>query len=284
MDISLDEEYIASFDYRDDEDARNQEAELIEALAEGELYEDPDFPANGAALYLDPNRPAAGSVPVPAVSWRRISSGTIAGCTEPRTFPMDGSATVVQGALADGWFLNALAIVARNPALLRSVIVSDRFAEQGMYTLKFYKAGKYHYVHVDDRMPCRRSGHVLYARASDASEAWVMVLEKAYAKLHGCYENLQTGHLYYALNDLTGLPTLRYKRGDVGGRIADGALWAELKELLGAGAAMGCAQTAELGEAELRRRGVGVLTARAYQVPPERPAPDPDPSPMTRRP
>ena len=33
---------------------------------------------------------------------------------------------------------------------------------------------------------------------------WVMLLEKAYAKLHRSYENLKTGFVDYALRDLTG--------------------------------------------------------------------------------
>jgi hypothetical protein len=34
---------------------------------------------------------------------------------------------------------------------------------------------------------------------------WVPLLEKAYAKLHGCYETLISGFIDDALNDLTGL-------------------------------------------------------------------------------
>ena len=36
------------------------------------------------------------------------------------------------------------------------------------------------------------------------SEIWPSLLEKAYAKIHGCYENLIGGTTEYALKDLTG--------------------------------------------------------------------------------
>ncbi len=44
----------------------------------------------------------------------------------------------------------------------------------------------------------------LYCRSTDADEFWPMLLEKAYAKAHGCYESIAGGAEEYALKDLTG--------------------------------------------------------------------------------
>jgi hypothetical protein len=46
----------------------------------------------------------------------------------------------------------------------------------------------------------------LYARPSRQGELWPMLVEKAYAKMHGCYENIAQGSVAYALRDLTGIP------------------------------------------------------------------------------
>lgn len=46
---------------------------------------------------------------------------------------------------------------------------------------------QWRYVHIDDRIPCDRKGRPIYAHGKDVNETWVMLLEKAYAKLHGCY-------------------------------------------------------------------------------------------------
>ncbi len=48
---------------------------------------------------------------------------------------------------------------------------------------------------VDDLMPCDALGSPLFARSKDPNELWPGLIEKAYAKLHGCYEALIGGLL-----------------------------------------------------------------------------------------
>ncbi len=40
--------------------------------------------------------------------------------------------------------------------------------------------------------------------SANPSEFWIPLMEKAYAKLHGCYENICDGGLLESLVDLTG--------------------------------------------------------------------------------
>ena len=93
----------------------------------------------------------------------------------------------------------------------KALIVSDSLRGKGIYTVKFFKNGKWVYVHVDDRVPCNFSGDIYFSRSKDVNEMWVVIIEKAYAKLHGCYEALAGGMIDYALRDLTGLATTKMR-------------------------------------------------------------------------
>lgn len=62
------------------------------------------------------------------------------------------------------------------------------------------------YIHIDDSIPCNRAGQMHYGHSGDLNEIWAVLVEKAYAKMHGCYENLTGGNIELALKDLTNLP------------------------------------------------------------------------------
>jgi hypothetical protein len=58
---------------------------------------------------------------------------------------------------------------------------------------------KWVYVLVDDRIPVKNigkdAGKPVFGRCRNSWELWVPIIEKAYAKLHGCYENLISGYV-----------------------------------------------------------------------------------------
>ena len=62
---------------------------------------------------------------------------------------------------------------------------------------------------VDDYFPTstETGGLPIFSRAN-GNELWVLILEKAYAKLHGNYFSLRYGMCHEGLMDLTGCPTL----------------------------------------------------------------------------
>jgi hypothetical protein len=99
---------------------------------------------------------------------------------------------IVQGELGDCYFLAALACLAEHPEMVLDLIVEEH-ASLGLFGGKFFKEGAWTVVVVDDRFPCRRDKHTgevrpLFSHDREGDEIWVMVLEKAWAKLHGSYE------------------------------------------------------------------------------------------------
>ena len=76
----------------------------------------------------------------------------------------------------------------------------------GIYKIRLCKNGEWIVVTVDDYIPCYYNGGPMFSR-STGRELWVLLLEKAYAKLHGHYYSLRFGFTHHGLMDLTGCPT-----------------------------------------------------------------------------
>lgn len=136
---------------------------------------------------------------------------------QPEVFVNDIHADdIKQGLLGDCWFLSALASLAEFPILIRDIFFdySENYNEKGYYDLLFFKNGKEMKVRVDDYFPCFPHGGPIYSRAN-GDELWVLVTEKAYAKIHGCYDALRGGDPSDALIDLTGCPCYRYNFKDM---------------------------------------------------------------------
>ncbi|KAF8309417.1 cysteine proteinase [Clavulina sp. PMI_390] len=148
-------------------------------------------------------------------------------------FFIDGAAStdVVQGALGDCWFLSGAAAVATMPGLVDHFCVA-RDEQVGVYGFMFQRNGVWVDVIIDDllytSMPkyeeltpkeqqlyhddkdkyngtARLGSKSLYfAKSATSNETWIALLEKAYAKLHGDYAALTSGHVGEAMEDLTG--------------------------------------------------------------------------------
>ena len=71
--------------------------------------------------------------------------------------------------------------------------------------------GQWMNVQLDDYFPCKSvDGGPVFSRAN-GPELWVLLIEKAYAKLQGSYFNCRLGLPNEGLMDLTGAPTLRFR-------------------------------------------------------------------------
>jgi len=85
----------------------------------------------------------------------------------------------------------------------------------GMYVIRFFKNYKWCYVIIDDRLPAQKKGYegmkLVFARCRAANELWVPIIEKAYAKIHNCYEALISGYIDDGLADMTGLVSEKVK-------------------------------------------------------------------------
>lgn len=117
---------------------------------------------------------------------------------------------IKQGHLPNCWFLSALSSLAERPALVKRLIITKNYNKEGIYKVRLCKNGEWQIITIDDYIPCYFNGGPMFARGN-GDELWVMLLEKAYAKMHGSYYSLRYGYTHHGMLDITGCPTCNIK-------------------------------------------------------------------------
>jgi len=115
---------------------------------------------------------------------------------------------VNQGEVGNCWFLSALANLAENRRCFDRVVPSGQSFRKdekyrGIFRFRFFRFNQWVEVVVDDLLPTR-NGKLIYLRSREENEFWSPLLEKAYAKLYGSYQNLDGGLSVEAAVDFTG--------------------------------------------------------------------------------
>uniref|UniRef100_A0AAR2IP90 Calpain 5a n=1 Tax=Pygocentrus nattereri TaxID=42514 RepID=A0AAR2IP90_PYGNA len=197
------------------------------------LFEDPLFPPVDQSLFYQGNR-------IGKVTWKRghnlapitfpvftptplsnrcftalsvFASLSQELCDDPHLFVHGISAhDLHQGQLGNCWFVAACSSLASREALWQKVIPDWKDQEwdtkrpesyAGIFHFRFWRFGEWVDVVIDDRLPTA-NGKLVYCHSNDSNEFWSALVEKAYAKMYGCYEALDGGNTADALVDFTG--------------------------------------------------------------------------------
>ncbi len=164
---------------------------------------DPTFPPNDESLFKASTISSSGLSQLEAVArspviWRR--PGEISGAGLPFQLfegiiePND----IKQGQLGDCWLMCSLASIAEFPIFVENIFLQTTASEYGVYQLRLCKNGNWIVVTLDDYFPCFPEGGPIYSRANK-NELWVLLLEKAFAKVHGSYNAIRSGWPFEAM-------------------------------------------------------------------------------------
>ncbi|CAE7215086.1 DEK1 [Symbiodinium natans] len=93
--------------------------------------------------------------------------------------------------------------VGEDPENVRSCFM-EHDIDVGVYGVRFFLDGEWYHTIIDDWMPVDQYGRMLYAKSYDHDEVWVPLLEKAFCKLHTCYEMCDGGQPGEAVSVLFG--------------------------------------------------------------------------------
>jgi len=173
------------------------------------VYVDRRFPATIDSLYKQGMQPHQD---YDYIQWLRPHRFT----PYPTMF-RDGTSSedIVQGMLGNCWWLSACASISQSKRKMQVVIPPGQSCYgqpdyAGIFRFRFWQFGKWVEVVVDDKLP-HLDGKLTFAHSSHNNEYWICLLEKAYAKLMGCYFICESGQTSEALEDLTGGLAITYK-------------------------------------------------------------------------
>ena len=112
---------------------------------------------------------------------------------------------IIQGSLGNCYFLSALASLSRYPNLIEKLFFFKEKSDEHCYGCYFRINGVWKLVLLDDFIPCYNNGYENNFAFSytNGYELWVILLEKAWAKLNGNYARIIGGDPHEIFEILT---------------------------------------------------------------------------------
>lgn len=146
------------------------------------MFTDSDFPPEKSSLAPPQDQGNYRDV----VAWKR--SGEV--YKNPQLFegkiePND----ILQGNLGDCYLLSTLAAIAEYPNRIKRLFISPETNQNGIYAVNLVWRGANIQVILDDFVPVDKKNEAYFLKSRNA-ELWVILLEKAWAKLHRNYHRL----------------------------------------------------------------------------------------------
>lgn len=89
------------------------------------------------------------------------------------------------------------------------MFIIEETNEQCIYAVSLYKNGLPIAVVLDDFIVCKNA-QPAFSKAAGC-EIWVLLLEKAWAKIHGSFHRIIGGMSHLTMRDLTGAPGYEYE-------------------------------------------------------------------------
>ena len=111
---------------------------------------------------------------------------------------------IIQGGLGDCYFLSAIAALCKFPKMIEKLFYIKEKSQEHCYGCYYRISGIWKLVLVDDYFPCYgRYGKNFAFSSTNGNELWVVLLEKAWAKLNGNYAKAIGGEPHEVFDAIT---------------------------------------------------------------------------------
>ncbi len=185
--------------------------ENLESIAKGAApFTDASFPPSPASI-CPPALPAQKEL-LKYSSWRRAKD-FFAG----KPFDVFSGIEINdidQGCLGDCYFLSSIAATAEVPERIVAAFGTKAYNQAGCYLINGYILGQKKTIVLDDQFPSHSEGPMPAFVNPNGPEIWVMLLEKAWAKVNGSFANIVLGNASEGFTFLTGAPCESFGNDD----------------------------------------------------------------------
>ena len=162
----------------------------------GEQWTDDIFPPNKNSLINDSPKSnddfecEDNDIDISEIEWKRISEIY----PEPRLFSGKINAQeITNGKISSSYFLSAISAICDYPGLIKNIFINKEYNPDGYYTLVLFIDGEYKTIYLDDYFPCLKGTNIPYFTKVNNFSFWPLLLEKAWAKINGSYQNALSG-------------------------------------------------------------------------------------------
>ena len=145
------------------------------------------FPPNEKSLI---GNNTSNDIDINEIEWKRPTQIF----PEPHVFEGQlNTRKIINGRIGIPYFISSISALCDIPGLITKIFMSKDYNPDGYYSLTLFIDGEYKIVHIDDNFPCLKGTNLPYFTKPNNFGMWSMLLEKAWAKINGNYDNCLSG-------------------------------------------------------------------------------------------
>ena len=158
----------------------------------GSQWTDDIFPPNNSSIsnnsqkFNDLFECEENDIDTSEIEWKRISEIY----PEPKLFSGQiNNKHITNGKISSSYFISTISALCDYPGLIKNIFINREYNPDGYYTLILFIDGEFQSIYLDDYFPCLKGTNIPYFTKVNDFSIWPLLLEKAWAKITGCYKN-----------------------------------------------------------------------------------------------